>query len=148
MPGEMRSGYWKLALVAGVMMVSGCVRHGDGFAPGEWQLESWMEAEGHDQRISPETLTVKLRPEVAAMDPRAVMFSEFYRGQKPTNVTFDDGKISGHLDQQAVAPFPAHEQPISGWYRPDAFELRITLPSIAGVQGYQVVTGRLKRAAD
>lgn len=71
------------------------------------------------------------------------MFTEFYHGVTGGNIIFKDGKISGSLHQQAVAPFPEHQQELSGTYSADRFEMRIAMPLIMGVQSYQYITGLL-----
>ena len=124
-------------------MLAGCGVGDDRYAPGTWELESWMEMEGHSDVTPHQTDTLRLTPEMAGFDVRTVTFSKFYHGQAAANVVFEDGTISGHLDQAAVAPFPAHEQAVSGTYGADRFEMRITMPPIAGTQAYQVVRGRL-----
>ena len=129
--------------MAAAVSLAGCGQSGDSFTPGEWELEAWMEVDGRSGQIEPRTDNVTIPQNMAGFDPRGVVFSKFYHGQRPTNVEFSDGVISGHLDQAAVAPFDAHEQPITGWYRADAFEMRITMPAIAGFQSYQVVSGKL-----
>ena len=124
-------------------MLSGCGAASDRFQPGTWELESWMEVDGRSEAISGQVDTVRITPEMADFGAKPVFFSSFYHGQGGVNVTFADGIISGNFDQQAVAPFPAHQQAVEGWYAPDAFEMRIAMPQIAGVQTYQVVQGRL-----
>ncbi|MEM1051502.1 MAG: hypothetical protein AAGI28_05335 [Pseudomonadota bacterium] len=122
-------------------MSSACSSGGDRFLTGEWKLEGWMEDEGAVQRIEPQTHTVKVSEQLASRDPRTVAFTEFYRGADASNVIFADGEISGHINQGAVAPFPEHEQEVNGWYREDAFEMRIKLPKLGPFQPYQVVRG-------
>jgi len=126
-------------------MLAGCGGQSEHFAPGTWELESWMEADGRSGRTPTQTDTVKLTPERAARDMRHVMFGEFYHGVKGGEVAFKDGTIKGHLEQQAIAPFPAHQQTLSGTYSPESFEIRIAMPKFVGVQTYQVVTGRLAK---
>lgn len=134
----------KGAVAIGVMVMSGgCSAQPDRFAPGTWELEAWMGVEGQSNTTPRQTDTVKLSPQVAQRDPRSVMFSQFYHGQTGANVIFENGTISGHLDQHAVAPFRAHRQAVSGTYSAEAFAMRIELPEIAGMQSYQFVTGRL-----
>jgi hypothetical protein len=119
----------------------------ESFSAGTWDLQSWMETEESDQQISAMEDTVVISDRFASAPPRDVAFSQFYRGESGSDVVFENGKISGHLNQGAIAPFPAHTQEVTGWYRSDAFEIRITLPLIANIQAYQVVTGKLSRPA-
>ncbi len=125
------------------MVLAGCGAAEERYLPGTWELEGWMEVDGHGETGQRQTDTVRITPEMVGFSVQAVTFSKFYHGQTGENVVFENGEISGFLDQQAVAPFPAHRQEVLGWYRPDAFELRITMPPIAGTQAYQVVTGQL-----
>ena len=106
-----------------------------------------MEIAGRSDRFEPHTMTVKLPPQVAEAGVRAAMFSEFYRGVASGDVTFQNGTISGHIDQPAVAPFPAHSQEFSGTYSADRFELRVAMPPIGDVQSCQRVKGRLAKPA-
>jgi hypothetical protein len=134
---------FKIALaMGGSLMLAACTAKEDRFAPGKWELQSWMEVTGRSGRVEPQTTSAKLSPQLADKGAQAAMFSEFYRGIKSGDVTFENGAISGHIDQPAVAPFPAHQQAISGTYSAEAFEMRITMPKVAGVQSYQVVTGK------
>jgi len=133
-----------MGLVLGACaMLAGCGVGEDSYAPGTWELEGWMDVDGYGETGQRQTDTVRITPEMSGFGVRAVTFSKFYHGQTGENVVFENGEISGFLDQQAVAPFPAHQQAVSGWYRPDAFEMRITMPPIAGTQAYQVVSGQL-----
>ena len=122
-------------------MIAGCGGAPDRFAPGDWELKSWMEVQGRSGQIESHTMRTRLSAQLAERGVKAAMFSEFYRGVTSGNVAFENGTISGHLDQPAVAPFPAHEQRVSGTYSAESFEIRITMPAIGGVQSYQVVTG-------
>jgi hypothetical protein len=131
-----------LAMGVGLMLAS-CNAQADRFAPGTWELEVWMGVEGQSQTTPRQKDTAKLSPQLAEQDPRTVMFNAFYRGVKSGDVAFENGTISGHIDQQAIAPFPAHQQAVTGSYSADAFEMRIAMPAIGGVQSYQLVTGRL-----
>ena len=134
----------KTVLAMGVgLMLAACNAQGDRFAPGTWELEAWMGAEGQSQTTPRQKDTAKLSPQLAEQDPRTVMFNAFYHGVKSGDVVFENGTISGHIDQQAVAPFPAHQQEVTGTYSADAFAMRIAMPAIGGVQSYQFVTGRL-----
>lgn len=134
----------KTVLAMGVgLMLAACNAQEDRFAPGIWELEAWMGVEGQSTTTPRQKDTAKLSPDLAKYDARTVMFSAFYHGVKSGDVAFENGTISGHIDQQAVAPFPAHQQTVTGTYSTDRFEMRIAMPSIGGVQSYQFVTGRL-----
>lgn len=124
------------------MALAGCGGRQDRFASGDWELKSWLEVKGRSGQFEPQTHSAKLSPQVADAGVHAAMFSEFYHGEKGQNVVFEGGVISGHFDQQAVAPFPEHQQAVSGTYAAESFDMRITMPVIAGVQSYQVVTGK------
>ena len=124
-------------------MLAACGAQQDRFAPGTWELEAWMGVEGQTQTTPRQKETAKLSPQLAEQDPRTVMFNAFYPGVKSGDVAFENGTISGHIDQQAVAPFPSHQQEVTGTYSADAFAMRIAMPAIGGVQSYQLVTGRL-----
>ncbi|MBX7492996.1 hypothetical protein K3163_07225 [Qipengyuania sp. 1NDW9] len=124
-------------------MLSACGSDPNSFQPGDWELQAWLEGDTPGVRAGEMTDSVTITQDLASASPKAVFFSEFYHGAKAANVTFEDGEISGHLDQGAVAPFPAHSQSVSGWYRSDSFEMKIAMPVIGGVQSYQVVTGKL-----
>ncbi len=139
----MKSALFKGIALMGSAMLAGCGPSADAFIPGAWEIEGWMEVDGRAGRLEHRTHNVRLSQNMAGLEPRGVAFSKFYNAQDPSNVVFADGVISGHLDQGAVAPFAAHEQAIEGWYKPDAFEMRITMPTIAGIQSYQVVSGKL-----
>lgn len=134
----------KSVLAMGVgLMLAACNAQEDRFAPGSWELEAWMGVEGQSQTTPRQKDTAKLSPQLAEKDRQTVMFNAFYRGVKNGDVAFENGTISGHIDQQAVAPFPAHQQAVTGTYSADAFDMRIAMPAIGGVQSYQFVTGRL-----
>ena len=131
-----------LALM-GLFMTAACIPGEGEFEAGEWQLEGWMEHEGSSQRLEAHQYDARVSDQLAMMDARVVMFSEFYHSTDPSNVRFEDGVISGYLNQRAVAPFPEHQQEVTGWYRSDAFEMRIKMPPIGNFQTYQVVRGSL-----
>ncbi|WP_108790871.1 hypothetical protein [Erythrobacter sp. Alg231-14] len=131
-----------LALAA-FSMTSACMPGGGDFQAGEWEVEGWMESDIHPDRIEPQTHSAKVSEQLAAMDAKTVFFNAFYSAGAAGDVVFANGEISGHLSQSAVAPFPEHTQNVTGSYQSDAFEVRITLPEIAGIQAYQVVKGRL-----
>lgn len=131
------------AILGASIALTGCGgQQQDRFAPGDWELKSWMEVKGRSGQFEPQTMRARLSEQLADKGVQAAMFSEFYRGVKSGDVAFENGTISGHIDQAAVAPFPAHQQVVSGSYSPQAFEMRITMPPIGGVQSYQVVTGK------
>ncbi|TAD71502.1 MAG: hypothetical protein EAY70_14195 [Sphingomonadales bacterium] len=134
----------KIVLTLGVcLMLGACNAQEDRFTPGTWELEAWMGVEGQSTTTPRQKDTAKLSPQLAEQDARTVMFSAFYGGVKSGDVAFENGTISGHIDQQAVAPFPAHQQAVTGTYSADRFEMRIAMPAIGGMQSYQFVTGRL-----
>lgn len=129
--------------LAGATILSSCGLSSEAFTPGDWEIEAWGEVDGRSERIEPRSYQETIPQNMAGMDPRSVVFSRFYHGQSAANVVFSNGVISGSLDQSAVAPFPAHEQSVEGWYRADAFEMRIAMPAFGGYQSYQVVSGKL-----
>lgn len=124
-------------------MLTACGAQPDRFAAGTWELEAWMGVEGQSAATPRQKHTAKLSARLAEHDMQTVMFSQFYRGVKSGDVTFANGTISGHFDQQAVAPFPAHQQAVTGNYTANSFEMRVSMPAIGGVQSFQFVTGRL-----
>ena len=128
-------------LIIGMGTMSACNTGDEHFRAGTWELEGWMENEGDPAKIEPQTHSASVSAQLARMEPRVVAFTEFYRGSNPANVTFKGGVISGHIDHPRQAPFPAHVQEVSGWYREDAFEMRIKLPQMGPYQPYQVVRG-------
>lgn len=134
----------KTAMVlGGMLMLAGCSLGGERFAPGTWELEAWLADAAQTRPTPRQRDTVKLSAERAQRPMQRVMFGEFYQGVQGGEVSFKDGIIAGHLDQQAVAPFEAHQQIVTGTYSADRFEMRIAMPMIMGVQTYQFVTGRL-----
>lgn len=129
--------------LGGMVMLAGCSAGGERFAPGTWELEAWLADAAQTKATPRQRETIKLSPERAQRPMLRVVFGEFYQGVRGGEVTFKNGIIAGHLDQQAIAPFEAHKQTVTGTYAADRFEIRIAMPKIMGVQSYQFVTGRL-----
>jgi len=113
----------------------------DGFAPGTWKVEGWMESGGVSTRDSPGAVTaetVEVTPAQAAYPPASLFFSQFYHGEKDwSGVSFDSGKVSGSLHHGQS------DVPLTGIYARDHF--RVALGFGGGVE--QVVEGKLVEPA-
>lgn len=127
--------------------LTGCAAGEPEMKPGEWELRGWMEnAAVPDMKISEQVYTQRLDATGARFPVSRIIFGEFYRGSSPEHVNFEDGAISGHLEQCAVAPFPKHLQKVSGSYRAESFRIEIEMPVVEGAS--QIVEGRLIKPLD
>ena len=145
---ESRPSYRLPVAALMLSMTTACGSSDPRFHAGTWHLESWLEGEVKGPKAGQMSNEVVLDERFADLPARDVFFSKFYLGVKSGNVTFEDGVVSGSIDQGAVAPFPAHSQAMTGWYKSTAFEVRIAMPKIADVQSYQVVKGQLASPDD
>ena len=130
-----------IAVVLSISALGGCGLAGagrnDGFAPGKWQVEGWLESGQGSTQGTPAAgaaQTVNLTKDQAANPPETVFFSNFYNGEKDwSNVNFRNGNVSGSLQHGQAST------PVSGTYSRDHF--RVTLSFGANVD--QVVEGKL-----
>jgi hypothetical protein len=131
----------RIAIGLIMLAAAGCGRSavdkGDGFAPGKWQLEAWLEmgqASTRGQPAAGRPEVVSLTAAQALAPPATVFFSQFYHGEKDwPNVRFRDGTVSGSLEhgQSSV--------PVSGTYSRDHFRVALRF----GATVDQVIEGKL-----
>lgn len=115
--------------------------------PGTWEIRTWLEnSQSPGTRIEEQVLSESLSPQVAKRPVVSIIFGQFYHGQSPEHIEAEDGRITGYLEQNAVAPFQAHEQPVTGRYTDDSFEIVIEIPVAPGVS--QVIEGSLVEPLD
>jgi hypothetical protein len=141
----MRIGLAALALAMGGCGMADAASGGDRFAPGQWQVESWMESGGRSARGAPGasmTDMVTLSAADAAYPAAVVFFGRFYHGARNPEVTFANGNVSGGFRQGRVDDIAAHDVAIRGTYGRDRFRVTFTYQAF-GMPIDQVVEGRL-----
>ena len=136
------------AAIVGIAALAGCGGDnailGETYAmqPGTWEVRAWMENnQSPGTKIEEQVLNQELSPQAAQGPVASIVFGQFYNGSSPEHIQADAGRISGYLEQRAVAPYQAHQQPVTGSYTDDSFKVVIEIPVAPGVS--QVVEGRL-----
>ena len=144
--GMRKMGMLLAILLAGCSVGDGVASDdNDGFAPGEWQAESWMESSQGSTRGTPaagKIETVMLSEKQSKMPPAAVFFTHFYHGVREGDVRFTDGKVEGTFESPGMDDISAATVPVSGTYARDKFHLTFTFKAL-GMEGHQIVDGRL-----